>query len=117
MTRILVVDDELPLRHILKLFFEAEGHEVHEASNGAQALAILQKHPIPVAFVDLAMPVMDGFGLLRRMGRRFPNVKVVVMSGAVELLDLPEREMKITRVLEKPFTREEALAALAHVLR
>ncbi len=116
MANILVVDDEAPMRTVLRRFFEAAEHKVLEAPNGAQALAELQNETIDVAFVDMAMPVMDGLGLLRRMRERFPEVHVVAMSRAVEVLDLPQREMKIVGVLEKPFTRDEALEALAAAL-
>ena len=51
------------------------------------------------------------------MSKRFPDVKVVAMSIAAEILDLPAREMKIVCTLEKPFSREEALEALSQALR
>lgn len=116
MATVLVVDDERPMRQVLRRFLEAEGHEVREAPNGAEALAVLQKHQIQMVFTDMAMPVMGGFALLQRMHTRFPDVKVVAMSSAEEILDLPAREMKIVCTLAKPFSREEALEALSQAL-
>ena len=116
MARVLVVDDEPQMRHVLRRFLESDGHEVHEAANGAQALAVLQETNIQIAFVDMLMPVMDGMGLIRRMHERFPDTRVVAMSTATDILDLPGREMKIEQVLEKPFTRKEALNALERAL-
>lgn len=117
MPTILVVDDERPMRLMLRRFLEPEGHEVYEAPNGAEALAVLQKHQVQVVFTDMAMPVMGGFALLQRMHTRFPDVKVVAMSTAAEILDLPAREMKIVCTLEKPFGREETLGALSMALQ
>jgi len=117
MATVLIVDDERPMRQVLRRFLEPEGHEVHEAANGAEALAVLQKHEIQIAFTDMAMPVMGGFALLQRMSQRFPDVKVVAMTSAAEILDLPAREMKVLCTLEKPFTKEDALEVLSQVLQ
>ncbi len=81
--RVLLVDDETIVRRTLKktVPWAAHGMEVvGEASNGEEALAFLQSNKVDIVFLDLGMPIMDGFTLLSEINRHFPWVVRIVLS-------------------------------------
>ena len=80
--RILVVDDEKPVRTMCRSLFEFDGYEVLEASSAPAALAILERERVPVMLVDVKMPGMSGLDLLDKVKTSFPNIAVVIMTGS-----------------------------------
>ena len=65
--RILVVEDDPDLRTIVRLQLSSQGYEIHEASNGAEGFQAMQDNTPDCVILDLMMPVMDGFGFLKRV--------------------------------------------------
>ena len=112
MAKILVVDDEQAILNSLKRFLEQEGHEVVLASGGLEALAILNEAWVDVAFVDIVMPTVDGLMVMRRMLQDHPRVRIIVMSGFEDVIDLPARELGLMLSLQKPFTLDEVQTVL-----
>jgi class 3 adenylate cyclase len=84
---VLVVDDDPLNRTMLSMSLGAEGHEVREAGNGREAIAMLAEHVIDVVLTDIEMPEMDGYGLLRyRSGDdRLKTIPFIVISGVDEM--------------------------------
>jgi len=87
MCKILIVDDEAEIREFARVALSEAGHEVCEASDGREALALLvaDVHDPPcLALVDLRMPRMDGWDFIAAMKRdlRLKNIRVVVFSAA-----------------------------------
>ena len=115
--RILVVDDEPPIRKLLRMGLASQGYEVLEASNGKIALELLAKNP-SLVILDLGLPDIDGLELLRRIRHREDNLPVVVLSsrgdeaGKVEALDLGADDY-----VTKPFGMEELFARMRAALR
>jgi two-component system, response regulator YesN len=84
MMKVIIVDDEIQIRKglRLKVDWEEEGYQIAgEASNGQEALELLQTMDIDVVITDMRMPIMDGIELAKRCHQTFPNVKVIVLSG------------------------------------
>ncbi|MEH7387976.1 response regulator [Bacillus sp. JJ1521] len=84
MIKVLIIDDEIQIRKglRLKVNWEKEGFEiVEEASNGKEALGILEKTDIDLVITDMRMPIMDGVELAKRCHIEYPHVKIVVLSG------------------------------------
>ena len=105
---ILVVDDEPDLRFLLRRVFEAGGHEVLEAGNGADALASVRRSPPDLVVTDVMMPVMDGVELIRRL-RGDPTVRtipIVAVSGHGHLAAHADA------VVAKPFHSPTLLATV-----
>ena len=71
--RILIVEDDVPLRQVGKLLLQSQGYEVHEAGDGFEALIALKRSLPDIIISDLSMPNMSGFELLSVVRRRFPN--------------------------------------------
>ncbi len=80
--RILVVDDEAPVRELFIRLLQKEGYEVATAENGFDALLKLKHFSPAVIISDLNMPKMSGFEFLSVVRRRFPDVSVIASSGA-----------------------------------
>lgn len=105
MTRLLVVDDDPDIRLLLRFELAAEGHDIVEAGNGEQALAALEAGSIDLVLLDMMMPVLDGWAVLRALDPRTAPPIVVITALAsdgdrhvTELLELGAID-----VIAKPF--------------
>jgi CheY-like chemotaxis protein len=86
----LIVDDEPPLRALLRRLMEGEGFVCREASSGDEALALLRADPVPLVLSDFHMPHMDGGALLRAVRAHWPDTAVVMIT-AVSDVDIAVR--------------------------
>jgi two-component system KDP operon response regulator KdpE len=115
--RVLVVDDEPPIRKLLRMGLSAHGYHVIEATNGKNALELLGKSP-DIIILDLGLPDIQGHDLLRMIRGRNEAVPVVVLSsrgdeaGKVQALDLGADDY-----VTKPFGMDELLARMRAALR
>jgi CheY-like chemotaxis protein len=120
MARVIVIDDQEPIRRIVRTALERAGHEVLDAADGEVGLQLLERHATDVVLSDIFMPGMDGIQMLRQIRRQFPAVKVIVMSGgdSTGMLDL-RRDAELlgaVKSLSKPFTTHEIVAVVNSVL-
>ncbi len=79
--RILLVDDELIARENLAIVFESDGYEVEAVANGLEAVAAMEREPADIVVSDLKMEGMDGMELLQELRRRWPDTKVIMLTG------------------------------------
>ena len=115
--RILVVDDEKPLREFVARNLSVRGYEVLKAANGMEALAIFQTQPLDLIILDLMMPHMDGLELTQRI-RRTSTVPIIVLSALDEERDkVTALDLGADDYLTKPFGVEELLARVRGLLR
>jgi len=117
--RVLVVDDEEFLRSIVRERLEIAGYSVEEASNGNEALAMLDRRgPYSVLLTDIRMPVMDGITLLSELGKRSPGTAGIVMSANAEL-DTAVHALKMGACdyITKPFNFDVLLITIENALR
>jgi two-component system cell cycle response regulator CpdR len=120
MARILLVDDEEPIRAFLKRGLEVDGHEVTVAIDGADGLERLGEAggAFDLLLTDIRMPMMDGIALALAAKRDHPNVTVLLMTG---FADQRERanglEGVVLDVLTKPFSLSDLRAKVAQALR
>lgn len=116
---ILVVDDEANVREITKATLEKFNYRVLTATDGTDAIGVFAQHKdeIAVVLTDMAMPFLDGPGMIRAIRRSSPNVKVVAMSGLMTADQTAELEtLNVESILTKPFTAEKLLTVLAAIL-
>jgi two-component system KDP operon response regulator KdpE len=115
--KVLVIDDEPPIRKLLRMGLSTQGYDVLEASNGKIALEMLTRNPALI-ILDLGLPDIQGHELLRMIRGRNDSVPIVVLSsrgdeaGKVEALDLGADDY-----LTKPFGMDELLARMRAALR
>lgn len=81
MARILIVDDEVPIRRTLRDILEFEGYEIDEASDGLECVSKVQKEKYDVIITDIKMPRMDGIEALERLQILSPETPVIMVSG------------------------------------
>ena len=115
--RCLIVDDEAPLRALLRRLMEAEGFVCDEASSGDEALALLSAQTVPLVLSDFHMPRMDGGTLLREIHAQWPETAVVMIT-AVSDVDIAVRclEAGALDYVTKPFAIEEVRARVSQAL-
>ena len=108
--RILVIDDERPIRNSMKEILSDEGYEVDVAENGASALEMVEKEKYDVIFCDIKMPGMDGIEVLDKLGEAGVESSVIMISGhgdidtAVECIrkgayDFIQKPLDLNRIL------------------
>ncbi len=79
--RILVVDDEAPMREVLREYFIGQGYAVETASNGDEALAAIKGARPDLVLLDIRMPGIDGVEVLRRIRARADEVAVIMVTA------------------------------------
>jgi two-component system, OmpR family, KDP operon response regulator KdpE len=115
--KVLVVDDERPIRKLLRMGLTAQGYEILEAPDGKTSLELLAQKP-DLVILDLGLPDIQGLNLLRMIRARNESVPIVVLSsrgdeaGKVEALDLGADDY-----VTKPFGMDELLARMRAALR
>jgi len=115
---ILIVDDEPPIRKLLRRCFENEAYEVREAANGKDALAALESGDIDLITLDLSLGGEDGLNLARQIRSRALDVAIIMVSGKGELIDkVVGLEVGADDYIAKPFELREVLARVRSVLR
>lgn len=110
---VLVVDDDPDLASGLARILKMEGHAVRTATNGFQALDLAKERRPTVVLVDMKMPGMNGFELVRLLRPGGPALTVVYMTGYSEMAHLAGEEG--ATVLTKPFDHQQLVALLATV--
>ena len=121
MASILIVDDNDPVRDILRKLLERVGHTVYEAADGKAALRMYAGNPTDLVITDIYMPEMDGIEFLTRVREAFPEARVIALSGASssgkeEVLRDAAR-LGAVAVLEKPFSVTECLDVVEGALK
>jgi len=118
--RLLIIDDEENMRHMLSVLTSKAGYQVTIAENGEQGLAIQKKQPFPFILCDLKMPKMDGLQFLHALNGASPAPIVIMMSayasiddaveamrsGAYDFITKPFKTAEILLVLEKAFEHQ-----------
>lgn len=116
--RVLIVDDEPPIRRFLRTSLQAQGYQVSEAEDATGARALLLKNSIDVVVLDLGLPGADGFELIKGLRDSGSPVPIVVLSsrsdeaGKVRALDIGADDY-----VTKPFGMDELLARLRAAIR
>jgi CheY-like chemotaxis protein len=115
--RILLVDDDLQVVKFLKKALETNGYSVQATTSGKEALVLLRQQPPDLMILDLNMPEVDGFDLLKIERTEFPYLRILVISGYLKgaLLDAA-KFVGATATLEKPVTAEALVAKVRDMI-
>ncbi len=115
--RILVVDDELPLRRLLRLYLTKAGFTVEEASTGTEALAVLRRGGIDLAILDVMLPEVDGFEVVRQ-ARPNNSIPIILLTArGEEASRVAGLELGADDYVVKPFLAHEVVARVRAQLR
>lgn len=118
MPNILIADDEKEIVKLLKIYLESDSINVLEANNGMQALDILAKHDIDLALVDIMMPKIDGYQVIKKIRQMDKYIPVMVISAKVTLSDrVLGIDLGADDYITKPFEPLEVAAKVKAQLR
>jgi CheY-like chemotaxis protein len=119
MSRILVVDDEEPLRLLVARGLGMDGHACVTAADGAEALDILvaEQGRFDLLLTDIRMPLMDGIALALAAKQQFPDLTIMLMTGYAEQRERAKSlEAIVAEVMSKPFTIAELRTTVLKVI-
>lgn len=119
MARILIAEDDEPVRGFVKRAMEMDGHAVMAEADGAAALERLESEggAFDLLLSDIRMPLMDGIALALAAGRSYPALPILLMTGFADQRERAhDLEAIIEDVITKPFSLAEIRAAVGRIL-
>jgi len=90
--RILIADDDAEMRSEIAGILKDDGYDVKTAGDGAAALKLIRKQKFDLLLLDLKMPVMTGFEVLKKLGADKVKLKVIVLTGSIIGSSLPDEQ-------------------------
>jgi CheY-like chemotaxis protein len=120
MARILIVDDEAPVRKLLRAILERAGHDVAEATDGEDGIRRYLEQPADLVIVDILMPRKGGLSAIKEIRAQFPQSRFIATSGGGKDGKLnflaTARTFGGVQTIRKPFRRGEVLAAVNRLM-
>ncbi|WP_195576402.1 response regulator [Paenibacillus sp. 1001270B_150601_E10] len=111
--KVLIVDDQNGIRVLLMEVFSGEGYEAYQASNGKEALELVQQVTPDIVLLDMKIPGMDGLEILKQIKQMKPNMNVIMMTAYGELDMIKEAtELGALMHFTKPFDIDEMRVAV-----
>lgn len=120
MPHLLIIDDEEPLRRMLKTAFERKGYTVDAAGDGVQGLRLMRERPAELVITDLIMPDKEGLETIRELKQEYPGVPIIAVSGGGRIhpgdyLSIAGR-MGAARTFQKPLELKDLFGAVEELL-
>jgi UDP-3-O-[3-hydroxymyristoyl] N-acetylglucosamine deacetylase len=116
-SHILVVDDEEPLRTVLSNELTGAGYDVATAVDGHEAVSAVQNKKVDLVLLDIHMPGLDGFEVLKFIKKGFPAVKVIMLTGFADLKNAIEsKKHGAEDFVSKPYDLVDLLTTIERVL-
>ncbi|MGN0575165.1 MAG: response regulator transcription factor [Ruminococcus sp.] len=117
MSKILIVDDEINIRKVVREYAEFEGYEVTEAENGMEAVNLCRSNDYDLIIMDVMMPRLDGYSACKEINKT-KNIPVIMLSARGEEYDkLFGFEIGVDDYVVKPFSPKELMARVKAVLK
>ena len=117
MYNILVVDDEVMIRELIKKYAEFEGHKIYQAADGLAALYMCRQYEFDIVIMDIMMPELDGFSACREI-RKTSDVPIIMLSARGEEYDkINGFELGIDDYVVKPFSPKELMLRIDSILK
>jgi YesN/AraC family two-component response regulator len=117
MKKILIIDDNVMVRKIVRNIFRNEGYEIEEAENGIEGLDMVKQEPFHLIITDILMPKMEGLELIIHLKRDFPKIKVIAISGGKPYYLYMAKKLGIEGVFTKPVDPQELLKAVKRLIQ
>lgn len=115
--KVLVVDDEEALRTVLSSELVSEGYDVGAASDGDEAISEMQKLEYDLVLLDIKMPRMNGFEVLKYIKDKHPSTKVVMLTGFADLKNAIEsKKLGAEDFVSKPYDLVDLLTTIERVM-
>ena len=115
--KVLIVDDEVLIRNVIKEYLKIENIDFDEADNGINALNLIKNNNYDCIIMDIMMPKLDGFSTIKEI-RKTNNTKIIVLSARTEEYDkLTVFDLGIDDYVTKPFSPKELIARIKAVCK
>ena len=120
MASILIIDDELQIRVMMRRILEKVGYDVYEASDGKEGIKLFRAKPTDLVITDIIMPEKEGLETILDLRHDFPKIKIIAISGGGKT-GLPNflpaaKKFGAIRTLPKPFGKDDLLKLVREVL-
>lgn len=120
MPRILIIDDDKPMRSMLRQTLERAGYQVQEAANGMEGIKSYRDQPPDLVITDLVMPEKEGIETIVELRKENPPPRIIAISGggrisAGDYLHIATK-LGVQHTLAKPFSRDEILETVRKVI-
>jgi DNA-binding response OmpR family regulator len=121
MALILVIDDDQPLRALVREVLERMGHAVEEAEHGEIGIRLFRANPADLVITDLIMPEKEGIETIQQLREEFPEVRILAISGGSKQMAAAgpledARMLGADDTLEKPFGIQDLRATVSRIL-
>lgn len=117
MPRILIVDDEIKIREVIKEYAEFDGHEVAQAQDGMEAISLVKANDYDLIILDIMMPKLDGYSTCKEI-KKIKDIPIIMLSARSEEYDkLFGFELGVDDYIIKPFSPKELLARINAVIK
>lgn len=117
MSRILIVDDEVKIREVIKEYAEFDGHEVAQAQDGMEAISLVKANDYDLIILDIMMPKLDGYSTCKEI-KKVKDIPIIMLSARSEEYDkLFGFELGVDDYIIKPFSPKELLARINAVIK
>ncbi len=117
MPRLLVADDEMRIRELIKKYAKFEGYEVEEAADGLETLEKFGAGEYDLVILDVMMPELDGFSVCREIRRKRPTPVIMLSARGEEYDKIHGFELGVDDYVVKPFSPRELMMRVAAVLK
>ena len=118
MQSILIVDDDINLCAVLKEELEEVGYNSNFVNSGFEAMDFLKNNPVDLILLDLKMPAMDGFDVLKAIEQNQIKAKVIVLTAYADVKSaIDSAKMGATDFISKPYDFDELLITITKVLQ
>lgn len=115
--RILIVDDEILIRNVIKEYLKIENYQYDEASDGNEAIDLVKKNKYDCILMDIMMPKLDGYSAIKEI-KKISDAKIIVLSARTEEFDkLSGFDLGIDDYVTKPFSPKELIARIKAVTK
>lgn len=124
MARILIIDDDAPVRAMLRQFLESNGHQIVEAADGEKGVELFEElfnqAPVDLVITDAELPRKSGLDVIQELTYDFPGVKIIAITGssgeAAQAVRINAEVFGAYRVFPKPIPLQELLGAIEDLL-
>jgi DNA-binding response OmpR family regulator len=120
MARILLIDDDEPVRQMLRATLTSAGHTVEEACDGKEGIARYHPDHTNLVITDLIMPEKDGLETIAELKWKYPSVKILAVSGGSRMCPADQlnvaKKMGADHILAKPFSTAKLLAIINELI-
>jgi CheY-like chemotaxis protein len=114
--KILVVDDNEIILHVISCIMKFAGYKATTAKNGIDALDVMNRQDFDLLITDLVMPGMDGITLLKKAKGLYPNLRVIILTGSPDLVPQPIEGINVDALVTKPVYQVDLLSHVTYCL-